>query len=67
MLSFSHDALHVYSRVYLRFFNLRKPKYNFSYPDEPVTMKLFTDQKKLLEGYAAELLINYSPPKKNYL
>jgi len=51
MQSCGHDALRVYNTGYLPFFlNLRILQNSFSYPDEPLPLKTFSDRKKSLEG-----------------
>jgi hypothetical protein len=37
----------------------KNPWYNFSYPEEPLPMKTFTGQKKLIVGRPIQLLLNY--------
>jgi hypothetical protein len=45
--------------VFLNIFSMEEPPKNFSYPEEPLPMKTFTGQKKLIAGSAIQLLLNY--------
>jgi hypothetical protein len=52
--------INLYHRsVFPNLFSMEKPENNFSYPEEPLPMKTFTGQKKLIVRNAIQLLLNY--------